>query len=348
MRELTISSSDLFLPLGYPPQPNHVPIQINKEVRTLFVSGLPMDTKPREIYLMFRGFKGYQSSLLKLTGKEGKKATPVAFVTFETREQAETTKSELQGVRFDPELATTIRIEFAKANTKVSNPVLKPATATSMVLPGIPSPTFPANAFDLAAAGLFAHADPTNWPTSTANFTDLNGNHLTALPQQHLHPGLTTLPLGTAPFMAVPHSAFDRLATLSCSLPLTAPVSIANQGHHLIHNPILNNVAASDAANACTTLFVANLGSGTTEDELKASFCRFPTFRRIKMLRNKNTAPVAFVEYGEVLYALHAKTYFQGGLLPSSENGGMRIEFAKNKMGETGKRMDGQPEIIAQ
>ncbi|XP_066915505.1 uncharacterized protein [Clytia hemisphaerica] len=291
------------------------------EVRTLFVSGLPMDTKPREIYLMFRGFKGYQSSLLKLTGKEGKKATPVAFVTFETREQAETTKSELQGVRFDPELATTIRIEFAKANTKVSNPVLKPATATSMVLPGIPSPTFPANAFDLAAAGLFAHADPTNWPTSTANFTDLNGNHLTALPQQHLHPGLTTL---------------------------TAPVSIANQGHHLIHNPILNNVAASDAANACTTLFVANLGSGTTEDELKASFCRFPTFRRIKMLRNKNTAPVAFVEYGEVLYALHAKTYFQGGLLPSSENGGMRIEFAKNKMGETGKRMDGQPEIIAQ
>jgi len=44
------------------------------EVRTLFVSGLPMDTKPREIYLMFRGFKGYQSSLLKLTGKEGKKS----------------------------------------------------------------------------------------------------------------------------------------------------------------------------------------------------------------------------------------------------------------------------------
>jgi len=25
-------------------------------VRTLFVSGLPMDTKPRELYLLFRGF----------------------------------------------------------------------------------------------------------------------------------------------------------------------------------------------------------------------------------------------------------------------------------------------------
>jgi len=122
--------------------------QGDEEVRTLFVSGLPMDTKPREIYLMFRGFKGYQNSLLKLTGKEGKKASPVAFVTFETREQAETTKSELQGVRFDPELPTTIRIEFAKANTKVSKPVLKPA---NIALP-----------VELAAAGLFGH-DPTAW-----------------------------------------------------------------------------------------------------------------------------------------------------------------------------------------
>ena len=26
------------------------------QVRTLFVSGLPMDVKPREIYLMFRSF----------------------------------------------------------------------------------------------------------------------------------------------------------------------------------------------------------------------------------------------------------------------------------------------------
>jgi len=48
----------------------------------------------------------------------------------------------LQGIRFDPELPATIRIEFAKANTKVSKPVLKPAN--TIALPGIPSPTFPA------------------------------------------------------------------------------------------------------------------------------------------------------------------------------------------------------------
>ena len=36
-------------------------LQINNyyllQVRTLFVSGLPMDTKPRELYLLFRAYE---------------------------------------------------------------------------------------------------------------------------------------------------------------------------------------------------------------------------------------------------------------------------------------------------
>jgi hypothetical protein len=38
----------------------------------LFVSGLPLDVKPRELYLLFRSFKDYEQSLLKLTGKPGR------------------------------------------------------------------------------------------------------------------------------------------------------------------------------------------------------------------------------------------------------------------------------------
>ena len=90
----------------------------NINVKTLFVGGLPMDAKPREIYLMFRKFTGYQGSILKMQGKEGKAATPVAFVTFESREEAETAKSELHGVRFDESEPKTLKIEFAKSNTK--------------------------------------------------------------------------------------------------------------------------------------------------------------------------------------------------------------------------------------
>ncbi|EDO49830.1 predicted protein, partial [Nematostella vectensis] len=87
-------------------------------VRTLFVSGLPLDVKPREVYLLFRSFKGYEGSLLKLTDKQ-----PVAFVTFENKDCASDAKSELQGVQFDPDVSQTLRLEFAKSNTKVSKPV---------------------------------------------------------------------------------------------------------------------------------------------------------------------------------------------------------------------------------
>lgn len=94
-----------------------------EEVRTLFVSGLPMDTKPRELYLLFRAYEGYEGSLLKVTSKNGKTSSPVGFVTFNTRAGAEAAKQDLQqGVRFDPDLPQTIRLEFAKSNTKVSKP----------------------------------------------------------------------------------------------------------------------------------------------------------------------------------------------------------------------------------
>ncbi|XP_075245114.1 uncharacterized protein LOC142339193 isoform X2 [Convolutriloba macropyga] len=90
------------------------------QVRTLFVSGLPMDAKARELYLLFRAYKGYEGSLLKVTGKQVEQ--PVGFVMFDSRCSAEAAKQSLQGVRFDPDLPQTLRLEFAKSNTKVQKP----------------------------------------------------------------------------------------------------------------------------------------------------------------------------------------------------------------------------------
>ncbi|XP_061437011.1 uncharacterized protein LOC133361901 isoform X2 [Lethenteron reissneri] len=64
--------------------------EVRLRVRTLFVSGLPMDIKPRELYLLFRPFKGYEGSLIKLTSKQ-----PVGFVMFDSRSEAETAKNSL-------------------------------------------------------------------------------------------------------------------------------------------------------------------------------------------------------------------------------------------------------------
>lgn len=112
-----------------------------EEVRTLFVSGLPMDAKPRELYLLFRAYEGYEGSLLKVTSKNGKTASPVGFVTFSTRSGAEAAKQDLQqGVRFDPDMPQTIRLEFAKSNTKVSKPKPQPNTAATAAHPALMHP----------------------------------------------------------------------------------------------------------------------------------------------------------------------------------------------------------------
>ncbi|CAK9290920.1 unnamed protein product [Gordionus sp. m RMFG-2023] len=81
-----------------------------------------MDAKPRELYLLFRNFKGYENSLLKVTNKLGKNLSPVGFITFKTRIDAENAKMQLQGIKFDPESCQTLRLEFAKTNTKVAKP----------------------------------------------------------------------------------------------------------------------------------------------------------------------------------------------------------------------------------
>lgn len=40
-----------------------------EEVKTLFLSGLPDDIKEREIYNLFRTYKGYESCQLKYSGR---------------------------------------------------------------------------------------------------------------------------------------------------------------------------------------------------------------------------------------------------------------------------------------
>ena len=62
--------------------------------------------------------------------------------------------------------------------------------------------------------------------------------------------------------------------------------------------------------------------------------CSFPGYCRLRM-HNKGGAPVAFVEYADVRFAAQALISLQGTYLLSSDRGGVRIEYARNKMAET-------------
>lgn len=58
-------------------------------------------------------------------------------------------------------------------------------------------------------------------------------------------------------------------------------------------------------------------------------------------MHNKGGAPVAFVEYADVRCAAQALISLQGTYLLSSDRGGVRIEYARNKMAETGGSNNG-------
>uniref|UniRef100_A0AAA9TV34 RNA binding protein, mRNA processing factor 2 n=1 Tax=Bos taurus TaxID=9913 RepID=A0AAA9TV34_BOVIN len=140
---------------------------LEEEVRTLFVSGLPVDIKPRELYLLFRPFKGYEGSLIKLTSRQ-----PVGFVIFDSRAGAEAAKNALNGIRFDPENPQTLRLEFAKANTKMAKNKLMATPNPTNAHPTLGAHFIARDPYDLMGAALIP-ASPEAWAPYPLYTTEL-------------------------------------------------------------------------------------------------------------------------------------------------------------------------------
>ncbi|XP_031425493.1 RNA-binding protein with multiple splicing 2b isoform X1 [Clupea harengus] len=152
-------------------------VSMEEEVRTLFVSGLPTDIKPRELYLLFRPFKGYEGSLIKLTSKQivnvfSTLFQPVGFVTFDSRSGAEAAKNALNGIRFDPESPQTLRLEFAKANTKMAKSKLMATPNPTNIHPALGAHFIARDPYDLTGAALIP-ASPEAWSPYPLYTTEL-------------------------------------------------------------------------------------------------------------------------------------------------------------------------------
>lgn len=90
--------------------------------------------------------------------------------------------------------------------------------------------------------------------------------------------------------------------------------------------------SASQNNPPCPTLFVANLGPACSEHELTQVFSRCPGFLKLKM-QNKRGVPVAFIDFQDATCSTGALNSLQGLVLRSSEGEGMRLEYAKSRMG---------------
>lgn len=84
----------------------------------------------------------------------------------------------------------------------------------------------------------------------------------------------------------------------------------------------------------CSTLFIANLGPSCTEEELSQLLSRYPGFSKLKY-QMKAGQPVAFVEFQDIRCSTQALSALQNSKhLPAVDRGGMRVEYAKAKMGQ--------------
>ena len=91
-------------------------------------------------------------------------------------------------------------------------------------------------------------------------------------------------------------------------------------------------VNPADQNPPCNTLYVGNLPVDTSEDELKAMFCKQKGYKRL-CFRTKANGPMCFVEFEDISYATKALTELYGHMLHNSVKGGIRLSFSKNPLG---------------
>ncbi|XP_067942057.1 uncharacterized protein [Watersipora subatra] len=310
------------------------------EVRTLFVSGLPMNATEQELYLLFCTCKGYEGSLLKITNKNGKNTSPVGFVTFDSKAAAENAKNDLKDIRFDPKVPQTIRLDFAKSNTKVT----KPKTINNNTIAHSAAPQFLPFAPRTEAWGTPLYDLPgvpaMHNPNMALQQTIQLPPHLMA----HMQ-GLG----GIAGLQSTPglgHLTPGQLAAVSQSglpnLQAPAPYGYDSGFASLQASPIMaTSPPAGQMAAPSNTLFVSNISPFCLDEEITNLFATFPGYIRLRrtkvpvQLQNGNQTLCAFVEYADVRNATDVMNKLQGFVLMSAgdgSRGGLKIEYAKSKI----------------
>ena len=109
-----------------------------------------------------------------------------------------------------------------------------------------------------------------------------------------------------------------------------------NAGYQLA-GPYINRhnyppVNPADQNPPCNTLYVGNLPVDTSEDELKAMFCKQRGYKRL-CFRTKQNGPMCFVEFEDISFATKALNELYGVQLHNSVKGGIRLSFSKNPLG---------------
>jgi len=278
--------------------------ETNDEVRTVFVSGLPIDAKPREVYNLFRFHLGFEGSIMRMSAKPGKPATPVGFITFESREQAKQAIQSLQGIRFDPDLPAALRLEFAKSNTKNKGSGIK--TVLHSNIAGLTPVDVNHVNYTILSNGSTGQLIAPEIVTAPMPGYDLLNPPLQ--PTYQVHPS-QLIPAQFHPPQQ--HHIFTQFQqTQAAPLMVTTGSTYSNTAISQFH-PTPN-------------LIVSNIGVSTNDKEIAAIFSRFQGYLKSSLVQ-KGSLMVAVVEFTDSGRASIAMTSLQSKTLINGNP--MRIEF---------------------
>ena len=315
----------------------------------LFVSGLPSDVRPREVRNLFAQCNGLVNVDIARM-EDGVKAR----VGFNTNEQANLAMQQWQNYRFDTDCY--LKIEIAARNGvnvephDLSNAIQATTNQFAHLNTGIDGDAGAGNVASTACgvtrpsaspsqtnAQLIKIASPSLSTKAFAGFAmssqSSNGSSLGLQgPAMMQQPIIQSGPVGSG---TAPHSnttnAFSTQFGINGQFYGTASSLLANV-QPATYSPQYAQQSAPTTV-PCTTLFAGNLGSATTERELQKLFEPAPGFRRVRFTRKGTGPPVAFIEFENELCSMNSLRTFQGHVLPTCERGGIRLEYAKTKMG---------------
>lgn len=97
-----------------------------------------------------------------------------------------------------------------------------------------------------------------------------------------------------------------------------------------------------DSNPPCNTLYVGNLPTQTSEDELKAIFSKQQGYKRM-CFRTRQNGPLCLVEFEDVAFATYALNNLDGYLLHGSTTSGILLSFSKNPLGVPSSRVGRSP-----
>jgi RNA recognition motif-containing protein len=97
-----------------------------------------------------------------------------------------------------------------------------------------------------------------------------------------------------------------------------------------------------DSNPPCNTLYVGNLPTQTSEDELKGMFSKQQGYKRM-CFRTKQNGPLCLVEFEDVAFATNALNNLDGYLLHGSTSSGILLSFSKNPLGVRSSQVGKSP-----